>query len=37
MIEFRSHRDAKIAVKSMHGFEVTDGLKLQVSIVMDSQ
>lgn len=21
----------------MHGFEVTDGLKLQVSIIMDSQ
>ena len=37
IIEFRSGRDAKVAVKSMNGFEVADGLKLEVSIIMDFQ
>jgi RNA recognition motif-containing protein len=37
MIEYRSHKDAKIAVKSMNNFEVMPGLKLAVSIILDSQ
>jgi len=35
VIEFRSQKDAKIAVKSMHNFEATAGLKLSVTLIMD--
>jgi hypothetical protein len=37
VIEFRSHKDAKIAVNAMHDFEATAGLKLSVTLIMDSQ
>lgn len=36
IIEFRSHKDAKIAVNAMHDFEATAGLKLSVTLIMDS-
>lgn len=36
IVEFRHHRDAKVAVKSMDGFEVSEGCKLKVNILTDS-
>jgi RNA-binding protein 23/39 len=35
IIEYATHKDAKIASQSMNGFEVADGQKLKVNILTD--
>lgn len=35
IVEFKHHKDAKVAVDSMNGFEALPGYKLKVNILTD--